>query len=143
MPVSFVNQGIRLQLKNKKEIKNWIYSYIKNNQKIPGEINLIYCSDDYILEINKKYLNHNYYTDIITFNYNEENIISGDLFMSSQRIKDNAGKYNETLKREILRVIAHGILHLFGLNDKTIGQQSLMRAEEEKFISSFPDVDII
>ena len=87
-----------------------------------------------MLEINKNYLNHDYYTDIITFNYVEENLISGDLFISVERVRENAGKFDVTFQQELYRVILHGILHLVGYDDKTFEDQTLMREKENFYL---------
>jgi rRNA maturation RNase YbeY len=100
-----------------------------------GEISVIVCSDEFLLEMNKQYLNHNYYTDIITFNYNEAGIISGDLFISIERVKDNAETYSTAWEKELLRVIFHGVLHLVGYNDKTTKEKEIMRRKEDFYLS--------
>ncbi len=106
----------------------------KREGKIAGDINFIYCSDEYLLGMNEKYLEHDYYTDIITFNYNEGNNVSGDIFMSRDRIEDNAMKLDENLNREFIRVCGHGILHLLGQEDGSDKQKEEMRQKEEEFI---------
>lgn len=107
--------------------------------KKAGDINFIYCSDEHLLEINKKYLNHDYYTDIITFNYNEGDKISGDIFMSRDRIEENASKLGEDEMKEFVRVCGHGLLHLLGFNDGTEQDKSTMRKLEDKFIEMVRD----
>ena len=95
-----------------------------------SEISIIFCSDDYLLEINKTHLNHNYYTDIITFNYNEDKQIEGDLFISIDRVKDNAKENGVEFMNELQRVMIHGVLHLCGQNDKTEEEQAEMTRKE-------------
>ena len=114
-----------------------IQNHILNNQKIVGDITVVFCDDDYLLEMNKKHLNHDYYTDIITFDYCENGVISGDLFISVDRIRENAVSQNEPVKNEFIRVVAHGVLHLMGLNDKTEEEKSEMRRNEERIISEY------
>jgi len=110
--------------------------YLINKEiKKTGEISIIFCSDKYLLNINTNYLNHNYYTDIITFNYVVENTISGDLFISIERVMENAEKFNTTWIMELYRVIFHGILHLTGYNDKTEDEIKLMREKEDLYLS--------
>ena len=116
----------------KNQVKNLIYSELR---KI-GDITLIFCSDKYLLNINVNYLNHNYYTDIITFNYVEGETISGDLFISIDRIKENSKEFNTTFIKELYRVIFHGILHLIGFNDKTEEEQKIMRGKEDLYLSA-------
>lgn len=125
-------QSFKLREKSiKKYIKELIYSEIKEC----GELSIILCSDNYLLEMNKQYLNHDYYTDIITFDYVENNIISGDLFISFDRIKENAKKLEIDFIKELYRVIFHGVLHLVGYNDKTNEEQRLMTDKENYYLS--------
>ena len=116
-------------------IQKCINSLIFNELKELGDISVIFCSDEYLLKINKQYLSHDYYTDIITFDYVDENIISGDLFISFHRIKENAKQFNIELIREIYRVVFHGILHLVGYNDKTDDEQKLMTEKENFYLN--------
>lgn len=116
-------------------IHKCINSLIFNELKELGDISVIFCSDEYLLKINKQYLSHDYYTDIITFDYVDENIISGDLFISFHRIKENAKQFNIELIREIYRVVFHGILHLVGYNDKTDDEQKLMTEKENFYLN--------
>jgi len=98
----------------------------------------VFCSDEYLLEMNKTYLQHDYYTDIITFDYSEENNISGDLFISVDRVKDNALKIGVSLQNEMQRVVIHGVLHLCGFKDKEKTDVEIMRKMEEKALLLFP-----
>ena len=109
-----------------------------------GEISVILCSDKYLLEINIEYLKHNYYTDIITFNYVEGKVISGDLFISVDRVKENSTAFNTSFIKELYRVIFHGILHLIGYNDKTEEEKKLMREKEDFYLSEvdFSELEI-
>ena len=109
-----------------------------------GEISVILCSDKYLLEINIEYLKHNYYTDIITFNYVEGKVISGDLFISVDRVKENSREFNTGFIKELYRVIFHGILHLIGYNDKTEEEQKVMRRKEDLYLSEvdFSELEI-
>ena len=110
-------------------------SLIKNELKKTGDLSVIFCSDEYLLEMNKEYLNHDYYTDIITFDYVEGETISGDLFISLDRVKENAKKFKISVLRELYRVIFHGTLHLVGYNDKSEEEQQLMRQKENYYLS--------
>ena len=105
-----------------------------------GEISIIFCSDSYLLEINKKYLGHDYYTDIITFDYCEQNRISGDLFISVDTVKANAEFYNVAFHDELHRVIIHGVLHLLKEDDMTPTQQQQMRVAEERALAILADM---
>ena len=102
-----------------------------------GKVDIIFTSDAYLLEINKKYLNHDYYTDIITFDYSEGNELSGDLFISIDRVKENASKYNVLFEVELRRVMAHGLLHLMGYGDKEEGEILVMRKKEDEKLRMF------
>ena len=99
-----------------------------------GNINIIFCSDDYLLSINKAHLNHDFYTDIITFSFNREKEISGDLFISVDRAKENSEINNETYLNETSRLVIHGLLHLCGYNDKTDAQSKTMRSKENQYL---------
>jgi len=99
-----------------------------------GNINIIFCSDDYLLSINKTHLNHDFYTDIITFSFNSEKEISGDLFISVDRAKENSEINNETYLNETSRLVIHGLLHLCGYNDKTDAQNKTMRSKENQYL---------
>lgn len=113
----------------------WIHTIVGDHKKELGELSYVFCSDDYLLEMNKEYLSHDYYTDIITFNYNEGNSLSGDLFISYDRIIDNASNLNVSVMDELCRVMIHGVLHLVGFNDKTDEEQELMTKEENKSLA--------
>ena len=110
----------------------WILNVVKHHHKNIGDLNYIFCSDEYILDINKQHLNHDYYTDIITFNYNVDDSISGDIFISYDTVKSNAAEYsNGNITEELERVIIHGVLHLIGFNDKTDKEQEEMTKQED------------
>lgn len=115
----------------KKNIKDLIFSELKKS----GDISVILCSDSYLLEVNKKFLKHDYYTDIITFNYCEGDVISGDLFISICSVKENADNFTVSFIEELYRVVFHGILHLVGYDDKTKEEQKKMRQKENFYLS--------
>lgn len=106
----------------------------KAEKKQIGNLSYIFCSDNYLLEMNRQYLQHDYYTDVITFDYSRGNMIAGDIFISTDRVKENAKKLGVNYKHETLRVICHGLLHLCGHQDKTLAQQKKMRQLEEKYL---------
>ncbi len=119
----------------------WINVITNEFEKSIGDINYIFCSDEYILDINKQHLNHNYYTDIITFNYNEADIINGDIFISYDTIKSNALEYsNGNVNEELDRVVIHGVLHLIGFNDKSDEEQLEMTKQEDAALLKRDDV---
>ncbi len=133
--IDFLFEEIKPLKIQKKILKKYIQSLIKAEGNKSGDITVVFCSDDYLLEINKKYLNHDYFTDIITFDYVENGIISGDLFISIDRIKENAATYETSFLKELFRVVFHGILHLNGYKDKSEEEVKLMRAKENYYLS--------
>lgn len=128
----------------KSHIVKHIKALINKEKRRLGEISIILCSDKYLLIINIEYLKHNYYTDIITFNYVEGNTISGDLFISLDRIKENSSLFNTSLKKELYRVIFHGLLHLTGYNDKTDEEKRIMKEKEDLYLSEvdFSEIEL-
>ena len=125
------------RIKNRKGVREWISSVISSNGKKLGNIGVIICSDDYLLDLNNQYLDHNYYTDIITFDYTEKDVIGGDLFISYDRVKENAKQEGVLIQHELRRVIVHGVLHLLGLRDKTETEVKKMRAAENVALKVF------
>ena len=114
---------------------NWLSSTCVEEGKVLEEVNLIFCSDEYLLKMNVEYLQHDYYTDIISFDYCEEDRILGDLFISKDRVLDNAEQNNVTFESELQRVIVHGVLHLCGYKDKSEDEEKLMRSKEDYYLS--------
>lgn len=126
-------------LNRQQSLKNWLKHIISLENKLTGNLNFIFCTDEYLLEINKKYLQHDYYTDIITFPMStSDEVISGDIYISIDRIRENAEKSKEKFEKELARVIVHGVLHLAGLDDKTQEQVSAMRSKEDKYLFLLP-----
>ena len=111
-------------------LSTWISKVVDKEGFELAEIALIFCSDDYLLKVNQDFLEHDFYTDIITFDYCEDKLISGDLFISIERVIENAQEYNVTFKQELHRVIIHGVLHLCGYGDKTTAEETIMRQKE-------------
>ncbi|MCL6266641.1 rRNA maturation RNase YbeY [Flagellimonas myxillae] len=124
-------------LQEKLEFTDWITRVISSEQKEVGQLDYIFCSDEYLLNLNQEYLNHDTYTDIITFDYSEGNHISGDIFISTDRVKENAETFNAEFRIELLRVMCHGVLHLMGYKDKTKNEALEMRKKEEEKIKMF------
>jgi len=139
MSVGFHLQGIKTSLLRgeKRKVASWINCIIQKEQKHLGQISIVFTNKKNLLDLNKEHLNHDYHTDIITFNYNEGNIISGDLFISIDIIKENAVTYNVSVKYELLRVIIHGILHLLGFNDSTENEKQKIRKMEDDALNIF------
>lgn len=137
MAVNFFNEEINYNLPQKRAIKSWIANTCQNEYRILGEINIIFVSDDYLLDINEKYLNKSHLTDIITFNYNQNDVINGDIFISIPTVKDNSKNFKTSVSREVHRVIVHGILHLVGYEDHTDEERSIMRNKEDTYLDFF------
>ncbi|UZT96369.1 rRNA maturation RNase YbeY [Chryseobacterium fluminis] len=116
---------------------DWLKDIIISEGKKPGEINYIFCDDEYLLKVNQDYLQHDYYTDIITFDYVKGRTISGEIFVSLQRISDNASTLSGEYEEELRRVLAHGILHLSGYKDKTPEEEQLMRSKEDFYLAKY------
>ena len=133
--ILFHTEDISFTLESEKETSNWLVNLVGCHKKKVGELNYIFCSDDYLLKMNQEYLNHDYFTDIITFDYCEKDVISGDLFISIDRINENAKTFGKTQINELNRVIAHGLLHLLGFKDKTPKDIVEMRSMEEEALN--------
>lgn len=131
MKIRFFNENIEMPNINKKKINEWIISVVDSHGKNLNELNIIFCSNDFLLEINQKHLNNEYYTDIISFDYSENNTISGDIFISLCMVNENAEIYN-TKDSELFRVIIHGVLHLLGYKDSNEQEKANMRSKEEE-----------
>ncbi len=117
------------------QITSWYTSIALQENKELGELTLIFCSDDYLLDINREHLNHDYFTDIITFDYSDFPIVSGDLFISIDRVKENAVDFNVSFEHELHRVIIHGFLHLCGYLDKSEEDELIMRSKENQALN--------
>lgn len=130
MSISFSTYDIEYNLPNSDKISHWISEVIEDKGFILGSINYLFCSDNFILENNRKYLNHDYTTDIITFDYSSKRKISGDILISIPTVSFNADRFGVSFFNELLRVIIHGVLHLIGLNDHTEEEKSIMRNTE-------------
>ncbi|MES2780676.1 MAG: rRNA maturation RNase YbeY [Bacteroidota bacterium] len=135
--ISFNTVDTTYIIRQKSLIRKWIEASIKREKKTLGEISFNFCSDEYLLSVNKEHLNHDYYTDIITFDFSENNVVSGDIYISVDRVKDNAKTERKTLSNELHRVIIHGVLHLCGYKDKKPADTRLMREKEDFYLSLF------
>jgi rRNA maturation RNase YbeY len=134
--ISF-NYELEFQLENEEQYSSWISNVISSENKKEGDINYIFCDDEYILEINKQYLDHDYYTDIISFDYSVGNELHGDIFVSIERVRENAVEFDVTFDEELKRVLAHGVLHYCGYKDKTEEEELIMRSKEDEKIKMF------
>ena len=135
--ISFFNEDVDYKIKDKQKLRQWIATTVANEGGgRVGELNFIFCSDAYLLEINKKYLDHDTYTDIVTFDSSEKDgVIAGDIFISIDRTKENASKFDVSERDELHRVIIHGVLHLCGYLDKKKEDKALMTEKENEYLS--------
>ena len=124
--ISYTTDGVEMPSFDTQRIENWIVSVARGFGKTVGAVTYIFCNDDKILEVNRKYINHDYYTDIITFDYSRPMRISGDVFISLDTVRSNAILLGKTYDNELMRVIIHGILHLCGVDDKGPGEREIM-----------------
>lgn len=125
------------QMDNPSHYADWIYRIVESEGFVSGQIDYIFCTDDYLLELNLQYLNHDTLTDIITFDYKDGKTVSADIFISTERVKENAEAFKVDFDTELKRVMSHGILHLTGYGDKSPDQKKIMRNKEEEKIKMF------
>lgn len=137
--IRYFTEDIDFAFKGKSVHNAWLKAVSEEEGRRLGQISVIFCSDPYLLEINRKYLGHDYYTDIITFDYSEGDTISGDLFISVDTVRSNAEYYSADFKDELDRVIVHGVLHLIGYDDHTDEQTAEMRARENYYLVRRPE----
>ena len=137
MSIFFHKEGINFNVREKQKIKRWIKKIIENEGKELGELNIILTRDKELLKLNKTFLSRKYLTDVITFEYSHEKKISGDIYLSIERVRENALKFNERVNKEIQRVIIHGILHLMEYSDKRDDEQKKMRQKEDECLYMF------
>ncbi|HET6245318.1 MAG: rRNA maturation RNase YbeY [Bacteroidetes bacterium] len=138
--IDFHSQITSFILKKKTLIKQWIINTLSNENKTASQISFIFCDDQYLLNLNKEYLKHDTFTDIITFDYSEKGIISGDIFISIERVKENAEKFETDFETEFKRVLIHGVLHLCGYKDKSKQDKLLMRNKENFYLEQYSPV---
>jgi len=135
--ISFHNESVKNKTPSKRLLKAWIKEFVSHHGKKVGELAIVFCSDEKILEVNQNFLQHDYYTDIITFDYSEGEIISGDIFISVERVQENATSHQVDYNTELLRVLAHGVLHLIGFQDKEEKKKVEMTRNEDLCMSLF------
>ena len=133
--ISYQTDGVKMPEIKRRETTAWIKKVAASHGRKVGDIAYIFCNDEKILEVNRQYLQHDYYTDIITFDYDEDDVISGDLFISLDTVRTNAEQVGATYEEELHRVIIHGILHLCGINDKGPGEREIMEENENKALA--------
>ena len=129
--ISFFSQEVSLPTFDQRKITDWIKKTAAFYGKRAGDISYVFCSDDRILEVNRQFLQHDYYTDVITFDYSEADIVSGDIFISVDTVRSNAEQFGQSYERELHRIIIHGVLHLCGQEDKTPETRRVMTEKEE------------
>ena len=131
--ISFLTENIKIPKLDRKAVRAWIAAVAASydGRKV-GNLNYIFCNDERILAVNKEFLGHDYFTDIITFDYSEPGVVSGDMYISLETVLTNSEKFHTSYDKELLRVIIHGVLHLCGINDKGRGERAVMEAAEER-----------
>ena len=141
--ISFFKENTGFDIKSKNKIKTWLRSVAAQRGFATGDLNYVFCDDSYLLEINRQYLGHDYYTDIITFDSREDPSslrLDGDIFISVDTVRANGVEYGEGFEREMMRVIVHGLLHLCGLDDRTKAQQQQMREAENAALEQWDTI---
>jgi len=133
--VSFFQEDTKFAFKEKRLTAKWLKLVAESEIRRLGDISVIFCSDNYILDVNVKYLGHDYFTDIITFDYCEGDVLNGDLFISIDSVRENASFYGTEFADELNRVIVHGVLHLIGYDDHTEAEKKEMRSKEDYYLS--------
>lgn len=135
MSVFFHKENVSFSI-NEELVVKWLDESVKPLGFDIGELSFIFCSDEYLKKINVKYLNHDFFTDVITFDYSKGNLLFGDVYVSTDRVQENAKTYNSSFNKELFRVIIHGVLHLCGFNDKTKKEKTLIRSKENEALST-------
>ncbi|MFZ4546345.1 MAG: rRNA maturation RNase YbeY [Bacteroidales bacterium] len=138
--ISFSTIETKYNFKNRLKIRKWVQSIMEGEVKLFGDISYVLCNDEYLLSMNNKYLKHDTLTDIITFDYSENGILAGDIFISIERVIENAKNFKVSVDEELGRVMAHGVLHLSGYKDKKLEDKKLMRSKEDYYLKSFPNL---
>ena len=129
--ITYNSLSIALPNIDQTTVTEWIGRVAESHQRVVGDINYVFCDDEEILDVNRRYLQHDYYTDIITFDYGRGNVLSGDLYISLDTVRSNAELLGKPYDEELHRVLVHGVLHLVGINDKGPGERELMEAAED------------
>ena len=137
--ITYLAQQTELPIFNQLAVNEWIKQVARNHNRVVGPLTYIFCSDDRIIEVNRKFLNHDYFTDIITFDYSSHKRISGDMFISRDTVKSNAELFQRAYNEELMRVVIHGVLHLCGINDKGPGEREIMEAHENDALAILPN----
>ena len=133
--ITYNTENVKMPAIRRRDVSRWVRQVAASYGRRVGQIGYLFCDDERILEVNREFLQHDYYTDIITFDYDEGDVINGDLVISLDTIRTNAELFNKSYEEELNRVIIHGILHLCGINDKGPGEREIMEAEENKALA--------
>ena len=141
--ITYSSENVKMPKIRKRDTSAWIKQVAASYGRKVGEIGYLFVDDEKIIEVNNEYLGHDYYTDIITFDYDEDDIINGDLVISLDTVKSNAELFNKPYEEELFRVIIHGILHLCGINDKGPGEREIMEAAENKALEMAKSVNLL
>ncbi len=136
--ITYNAEGVKLPKFKKRAMNAWIKQVAADHGRRIGEVGYMFVSDEKILEINNEYLGHDYYTDVITFDYDEDDVINGDIVISLDTVRSNAEMFHKSYEDELHRVIIHGILHLCGINDKGPGEREIMEANEDRALAMLP-----
>ena len=137
MSIKLFYEKIKYRIRNSRELKKFIEKVIREEMKVPGDLNFILTGDDEIREINMEFMGRDYTTDVIAFNYNKGNTINGEIYISIETVFRNSKKYDVTLRKEVVRVIIHGILHLCGYNDQDLEERREMKDKEERYLNEY------
>jgi probable rRNA maturation factor len=137
MPIHFFEEDITFSVTKPRKVKQWIKKIVEQQNKKISNLNYIFCSDEFLYKMNVEYLQHDTYTDIITFDYSQENSIEGEMYISIERIEENAKNLSIPFEQELLRVIIHGVWHLLGYKDKTNEEEKIMRTKEQESLQVF------
>lgn len=140
MAIKFIVEGVKKPRLQYRMVSTWLKLVINKFGCMPGDLTYIFCNDQYLKKVNLKYLNHDYYTDIVTFDYRVDSVISGDMFISVDRVAENAEIFECNLNEEFLRVTVHGLLHLLGFKDGSVMEKELMRKTENECIFMYNQI---
>lgn len=137
--ITYLAQQIEMPEFNQSAVNEWIEQVARNHNRVVGPLTYIFCSDEKILEVNRQFLQHDYFTDVITFDYSSHKRISGDIFISLDTVRSNAELFQRAYNEEFMRVVIHGVLHLCGINDKGPGEREIMEAQENAALALLPE----
>lgn len=138
LEINYIAEKVEMPRLNHEAVKTWVEAVARNHQKNVGRLTYIFCDDEYILATNRQFLQHDYYTDIITFDYSNRHRISGDMVISLDTVRTNAEQFAKCYDDELMRVIIHGVLHLCGINDKGPGEREIMEQHENEALAILP-----